>query len=232
MKNIDEKYFHLNNETKINKPEDLLTTDEKILWKGKPKKSSYVLGKSIGLMPIAIIWGLIDISVIIIAFSQGNLPGFAYLFLVAFFALHLMPVWLWLGSMLKASKEMQSIQYIITNKRIVEVRGKHSLYFASEIKLTEIENTDLKISFIDRILKVGDIYISAAKSKTLVLFDIPNSEFIRERLEKLIGDTSKSKTQKDMFYENNHECGHCGSYFDVSKNKCPMCGAPVDKTNK
>ena len=231
MKNIDEKYFHLNNETKINKPEDLLTSGEKILWKGKPKKSAYVLGKSISLMPVAIIWGIIDISVLITVFSLGNMPGFAYIFLIGFFALHLMPVWLWLGSMIKAAKEMHSIQYIITNKRIVEVRGKQSLYFAAEIKLNEIEDVSLKISFIDKILKVGDIYISAKQSKTIVLFDIPNSEFIRERLDKLVCDTG-SKTQKDAFYENNHECGHCGSYFDLSLHKCPMCGAPVTKTEE
>ena len=232
MKNIDEKYFHLNNDTRINKPEDLLTSGEKVLWKGKPKKSSYVLGKSISLMPVAIIWGLIDISILVTVFSRGNMPGFAYLFLLGFFALHLMPVWIWLGSMIKASKEMNSIQYMITNKRIVEVRGNQSLYFNVEIKLTEIENTSLKISIIDRILKVGDIYISASKSKTVVLFDIPNSEFIRERIEKLIHDSNENKTQKDEFYENNHECGHCGSYFDLSKHKCPMCGAPVEKTEK
>ena len=131
--------------------------------------------------------------------------------------------------MLKAAREMNSIQYMITNKRIVEVRGKHSLYFNSEIKLTEIENTSLKVSFIDKILKVGDIYISAEKSKTIVLFDIPNSEFIRERLEKLINDTTETKGKKEAFYENNHECSHCGSYYDSSKTKCPMCGAPTNK---
>ena len=229
MKNIDEKYFHLNNETKINKPEDLLSSGEKVLWKGKPKKSAYVLGKSIKLMPIAIIWGLIDITILITVFSQGELPGFAYLFLLGFFALHLMPVWIWLGSMIKAAREMNSIQYMITNKRIVEVRGKQSLYFNAEIKLTEIENTSLKISFIDRILRVGDIYVSAEKSKTIVLFDIPNSEFIRERLEKLVNDTTEEKSKKEAFYENNHECSHCGSYYDSSKNKCPMCGAPTNR---
>lgn len=229
MKEINEKYFHLNSETKINKPEDLLTSGEKVLWKGKPKKSSYVLGKSLSLMPIAILWGLIDLTIIVGLFSFGNLPSFAYLFLLGFFAIHLMPVWIWLGSMIKAAKEMNSIQYMITNKRIVEVRGKHTLYFNAEIKLTEIETTSLKISFIDRILKVGDIYISAEKSKTVVLFDIPNSEFIRERIESLINDINASKNPKNAFYENNHECDHCGSYYESTKTKCPMCGAPTNK---
>lgn len=229
MKNIDEKYFKFSNDTIIRKPEDLLTEGEKVLWRGKPKKSAYVLGKSIALMPIALIWGLIDITIIISVLSFGSLPGTVYLFLLGFFALHLAPVWLWLGSMIKAAKEMNSIQYMITDKRIVEVRGRKSLYFHAEIKLTEIKETTLKISFIDRILKVGDIYISGDKSKSIVLFDIPNSEFIRERIEKLVHDTKEGDNKKSAFYKNNHECAHCGSYYDSSKHKCPMCGAPANK---
>ena len=228
MKKIDEKYFHLDNETRITKPEDLLGPGEKVLWRGKPKKSAYVLGRSISLMPIAIIWGLIDFTILGVTLSQDNIPGVVYLFLIGFFALHLMPVWIWLGSVIKAAREMNSIQYMITNKRIVEVRGTHSKYFSGEVKLNEIMNTELKISFIDRILRVGDIYISADKAKTVILFDIPNSEFIRERIEQLIHDTNEAN-KKSAFYSNNKECGHCGSYYEASKTKCPMCGAPTNK---
>ena len=228
MKKIDEKYFHLDNETRITKPEDLLGPGEKVLWKGKPKKSAYVLGRSLSLMPIAIIWGLIDFTILGVTLSQNNIPSVVYLFLIGFFALHLMPVWIWLGSVIKAAREMNSIQYMITNKRIVEVRGTHSKYFSGEVKLNEIMNTELKISFIDRILRVGDIYISADKAKTVILFDIPNSEFIRERIEQLIHDTNEAN-KKSSFYANNKECAHCGSYYEANLHKCPMCGAPSHK---
>lgn len=230
MKTIDERYFHMDNENKISKPEDLLTSGEKVLWKGKPKKSAYVLSKSIALMPIAILWAVVDFSIIGGVITVSNMPASVWLFLLGFFALHLAPVWIWLGSVIKAAKEMNSIQYMITNKRIVEVRGRRSVYFNAEIKLSEIQNTELKISFIDRMLKVGDIYISADESKTVVLFDIPNSEFIRERIDKLIHDTAEEKNKKSAFYDNNHECAHCGSYYDANQRKCPMCGAP--KINK
>jgi len=231
MKKIDEKYFHLDSDKRITKPEDLLTSGEKVLWRGKPKKSSYVLGRSLSLMPIAIIWGLIDFSILGAVFAQGDLPGFVFLILIGFFALHLMPVWIWLGSVLKAAREMNSIQYMITNKRIIEIRGRHSKYFNAEIKLNEVQNIELKTSIIDRILRVGDIYISAEKSKTVILFDIPNSEFIRERIEQLIHDTNEEH-KKSAFYENNRECAHCGSYYDASVRKCPMCGAPANKVYK
>ena len=101
MKKIDEKYFHLDNETRITKPEDLLGPGEKVLWKGKPKKSAYVLGRSISLMPIAIIWGLIDFTILGVALSQDNIPSVVYLFLIGFFALHLMPVWIWLSKIIR-----------------------------------------------------------------------------------------------------------------------------------
>ena len=231
MKKIDEKYFHLDSDKRITKPEDLLTSGEKVLWRGKPKKSSYVLGRSLSLMPVAIIWGLIDFSILGSIFAQGDLPGLVFLILIGFFALHLMPVWIWLGSVLKAAREMNSIQYMITNKRIIEIRGRHSKYFNAEIKLNEVQNIELKTSIIDRILRVGDIYISAEKSKTVILFDIPNSEFIRERIDQLIHDTNEEH-KKSAFYENNRECAHCGSYYDASVRKCPMCGAPANKVYK
>ena len=85
-----------------------------------------------------------------------------------------------------------------------------------------------KAAKANKILKVGDIYLSADKAKTVVLFDIPNSEFIRERIEQLIHDTNEA-SKKSSFYANNKECGHCGSYYEANLHKCPMCGAPSHK---
>ncbi len=233
MKNIDENYFNVKEEIKISKPEELLTSGEKILWKGKPKKFSYVMSKSIGMMPIALIWGAIDFSIIFTVASSGGFAGggfFLPIFLIGFFALHLMPVWIWLGSIIKAAKEMNSIQYVITNKRIIEIKGRGNLYVNTEINLTDMLGATLKVSFIDKILKVGDIYINGKKAKHLVLFDIPNSQFICSRIEQLCSNNkSTDNTRKTAFYANNHECSHCGTYFDASKNKCPSCGAPAEK---
>lgn len=232
MKRIDENYFKMTEEKKISSPDELLAPDEKILWKGKPKKFSYVMGKSIGMMPIAIIWGIIDISILVSVFSSGGISnggGFIIVFLIGFFALHLMPVWIWLGSIFKAAREMNSIQYMITNKRVVEMRGRGNIYINAEIYLDDMDGASLKKSFIDRMLRVGDIYITTKDLKTVILFDIPNSDFICSRIEQLCANNVKPKTRKTAFYSNNHECTHCGTYYDAAKNKCPSCGAPTEK---
>ena len=232
MKHIDESYFNVAEDVKYSKPEELLSSGEKILWKGKPKKFSYVMSKSIGMMPIALLWGLIDISIIFTVIAAGAFEGggiFMIAFLIGFFALHLMPVWIWIGSMVKASKEMNSIQYMITNKRIIEFKGKDNLYVSTEINLVDITGATLKTSAIDKMLKVGDIYISSRKSKVLVLFDIPNSQFICSRIQQLYNISETSGIKRTAFYSNNHECSHCGSYYDASKNKCPSCGAPTER---
>ena len=231
MKHIDENFFKMTEENKITSVNDLLLPKEKILWKGKPKKFGYIMSKSIGMMPIALIWGAIDFSIIFTIFStDGFFEGggaFLIFFLIAFFALHLMPVWIWLGSIIKASKEMASVEYIITNRRIVELRGKQRIYIQSEIALTDLQGISLKIGFIDKMLRVGDIYITSKAKKSVVLFDIPNSEFITRKLEELSKMSVTDK--KTTFYSNSHECGHCGTYYDAANNRWPSCGATAEK---
>lgn len=231
MKHIDENFFKMTESNEIKSVEDMLLPNERVLWKGKPKKFSYVISKSIGMMPFALIWGLIDFAIIFSLINQGafkDAPKFLPFFLIGFFALHLMPVWIWLGSIIKAAKEMSSIEYVITTNRIIDIRGKKQPYIASEVNLSSLQKVNLKKGFVDKLLKVGDIYISGTEKKSIVLFDIPNCEFITNKIKELIQipDTN----QKTKFYTNNHECAHCGTYFDIKeRHKCPSCGAPIKK---
>ena len=228
MKRIDENYFKQENGVQLT-VNDLLESHENILWKGKPKKSSYVLGKSLGMMPIAIIWGAIDFTILFTVLGQGGIDAPMVIFLIFFFALHLMPVWIWLGSMLKAAKEMNSIEYIITNKRIIEIKGVKSKYIEANVRLSDLSGASLKVSIIDKILKVGDIYVTGKNNKKVVLFDIPNCEFITNKIAALCADKNNTEGKKEEFYRNNHECSHCGTYFDADAAKCPSCGAPADR---
>jgi hypothetical protein len=139
-----------------------------------------------------------------------------------------MPVWIWLGSIIKAAKEMSNLEYIITTHRIIDIRGKKQPYIASEVKISELQTVNLKKGFSDKLMKVGDIYITGKEKKSIVLFDIPNCEFITNKIKELI--QMPETNQKTEFYDNNYECAHCGSYFDVEKqHKCPSCGAPIKK---
>lgn len=228
MKKINENYFVKDTTIDTTDATNLLDKNEKILWKAKPKKLAYVLSKSIKLMPIAIIWLLIDLSIILNLFFSDifNEIGFMLIFFIGFFALHLMPVWIWIGSMVKASREMQSLEYIITNKRILEIFGQNNKYIKTQLALKDMESTNLKVSSIDKFLKVGDIYISGKNKKNMVLFDITDYEFINSQIAKLCNNSTQVESP---FYTNSFECEHCGTQFSSEKVRCPSCGAPTQK---
>ena len=53
------------------------------------------------------------------------------------------PVWIWLAGLLKAARETKTIEYVITDKRIIEFRGEPK-YLASQIHLKELEDAVLE----------------------------------------------------------------------------------------
>jgi len=223
MKEINEKFFK--QEVKVKTLEEQLEKEEKVLWKSCPKKSSYAINKSIQMMPIAIIWGLIDFGLLFGAIlpSSGEMGGMI-LVIIPFFALHLMPVWIWLGQLIKASKELRGTKYVITNKRILEFKSNLG-YIGTSINIKDLTAVSIKRSAIDKLLLVGDIYLTA-ETGSLVLFDIPKSEFIFSKLREMC-EMKKKKGEQVVFYEDHNECLHCGSFFSTQEIKCPNCGAPV-----
>ena len=227
MKQIDEKYFTPSSDNQNITAEQLLNKNEKILWKGTPRRFAYIMSKTITQTPLALIWLVVDLFFLIIIPNNMFKDITFLMFIIVFFAIHLFPVWMWIYSAVKASKEMNSIQYIITNLRIIEINGISNKYIKSQIKLTSMNNIQLKRSTIDKILKVGDIYISAKNNKTnMVLFDITNCEFIYNQINKLCHDTNNVN---DQFYKKNYECMHCGTYYDKTFKRCPSCGSPQKK---
>lgn len=221
MKKIDESYFVNSNPDKPLKVEDLLEKDEKILWKGTPKRASYILQNSSGLMPFALLWLLIDGGIIFGVFASGQFSdmGGMGLILIPFFALHLMPVWIWIGSIIKSVNKSKRLKYYITNKRIIEVSGKVA-YIKTELKIKDITSSNIKKSVWDKLFKVADIYISGEEG-SIILYDIPNGEFICSKLSGL----ATSNEEQEEFYEQGMECEHCGSYCSKDAKKCPNCGA-------
>lgn len=228
MDNIKDDFFVKDSQNQATTTEQLLDKNEKVLWKARPKKFAYMMSQSIAMAPFAILWLVFDLTAIIALFSvpMNEAPPFIPFVLIGFFAVHLTPVWIWLGQIIKASKDMHTIEYIITNKRVLEIRGKANRYIHSSIKLNEIEDAKLNKNFIDKILKVGDIYVSSKENK-IVLFDVTEAEFVVAKLLQLVHNPEKSK--REEFYENSHECAHCGTYYDSNKSKCPSCGAPIGR---
>lgn len=139
--------------------DNMLMEDESVIWKGKPKKSAFIINSSTKMMPIALIWLLFDGFIIatILSTGIGKLSGMG-LFFIFFFAFHLAPVWIWLFNMLTAAGRWNNTEYAVTDKRII-IRNGLVGYEYQSLYYTEIGNVSLHVGFFDNMLGVGDIYI-------------------------------------------------------------------------
>ena len=108
------------------------------------------------------------------------------IFFVIFFAIHLMPVWIWLSHILTARRRLKNTEYAFTNKRIIIKEG----FFANltNIMYSEISSVNLHIGFLDRMFHVGDIVIYTSSSKTHVLEDLHDPYLLVNRLQQIVVD--------------------------------------------
>ena len=193
---IMSKYEQANkNFEKIN-VNDILVSNESIIWNGKPKKSAYIINKVITMLPIALIWLIFDSTFIISFISLGNFMEMLW-FIIPFFALHLMPVWIWLGNVLTAKKNWENTEYYVTNKRIIIVSGFIGMNYQT-IFYKDINNVHLRIGIIDKLLKVGDIYFDTSENKMQFFLDLENPYALYTKLQKIVFDI-----QTDIEFPNN-----------------------------
>lgn len=226
MKELNDNYFDKNQSVqKEIQFEDLLKKGEKILWKGRPKKFSYALSSSIKFFPFALIWALIDFGFIFAIINSGVTNKFLIMFLIPFFALHLFPVWLFIGMFIKGFKDLKGVKYIITNRRVVVFRN-YNQFELKEIEIENLSQVKLTRGVIDKMLKVGDIEIQSDISEVLKFSDVFDSEFLTKKLNEII--LNKSSIGVDI-YKEHFVCEHCGSYCDINLSKCPNCGASREK---
>ena len=194
---IDERYF-MDNALQKNSIEDVVNSDEKVLWRGKPNANSYILANMFKMLPIALIWLIFDGTFIYFlaqGMASGSVPLSILWFIVPFFLLHLTPVWLWLGKTIKAAREVRNMEYAITDKRIIIRSGMIGIDFKF-INYTEIDSVNVKVGLIDRIFRVGDIYINSSVNSG-VLWDVDDPYKIGNALQKVTIDI-----KSDIHYPN------------------------------
>lgn len=179
----------------------VLIPGEQVLWSGKPKKNAFIINKIVGLMPIALIWLALDGFIIYNAMSAMSRN---MMFMIPFFALHLMPVWLWLSNVLTANRRWKNTMYYVTDRRILIQSG----FIGQELQTVyykEIRNVNLKFGLIDRLLHVGDIhfdlgqyqYQGKTRVNSRVFLDIAEPQALYTRIQKIILDM-----QADMEFPN------------------------------
>ncbi len=194
MAKIDENYFKLDDDMQAKLVEDILEEDENVLLRLKPNKKAYIWSAILTMLPIAIIWATIDVGMFI-GIMSINPPAGVIWGLMAFFALHLIPVWIWLGGIIRAVLQIKNIEYAFTEKRIIVRSGIVGIDFKN-LYYTDIEGVNLKVGALDKLFKVGDIYIQSLKQST-VLKDVTQPYQLLSKLQKITLDI-----KTDIHYPN------------------------------
>lgn len=197
MAKYNEKNFYVDEQMRNNKIEDFLNEDEQILWRAKPKKSAFIWSKILNMLPFALIWLAFDGAFIglMVSFDLfSSMPVGLIIFLVVFFLFHLTPFWIWLSNVITATAQHKNIEYAFTDKRIIIRTG--IIVDIQNIFYMDIQSVNLKVGLIDRMLKVGDIYITT-KLNTIVLWDLENPYMIVNKLQKISSDI-----KTDMYFPN------------------------------
>ena len=196
MGKYNEKNF-ATDEMRINNIDDFIDKDEEILWRGKPKKSAFIWSKILTMLPFALLWVLFDgffIGIMTVNNVFSQIPTFMVIFIIFFLIFHLTPFWIWLSNIITAGIQHKNIEYALTTKRIIIRSG--IVVDIKNIYYMDIQSINLKVGLIDRMLKVGDIYITT-KLEKIVLYDITNPYIITNRIQKITNDI-----KTDMYYPN------------------------------
>lgn len=215
METLNEQFFVDNGKHNTFSVNDILQSGEKVLWQQSPKKRTFALKSCIKFLPIAISWAIIDIFILYTIITTMQDQSFLF-FIIPFFALHLAPVWICIGSAVKGYAQVKYIKYIITNKRIIVIDGKE-MFVSNDIKLKELTSCKVSQNFVGKLSGVCDIIIQSDKN-IIVFNDIKNAKYICKKINEII--TKIGQNSKDTI-----TCEYCGSVFESSKNKCPFCGA-------
>ena len=140
----------------------LIGKNEKILWQGRPDKRCFLLEAVFNpLLPLALIWGLLDASFISLALHQENFPKEMSVFMIGFFALHLMPVWIYLAGVIFSIFRYQNTSFAITDQGVYVSGGLLTQNYERK-PFAEMSHVNLSRGLFDRWIGVGDVVMSNA----------------------------------------------------------------------
>lgn len=160
-----------------------LMPDENLIWKGKPKRAAHILNCIFSKMfPFALLWLCFDVFFISIMASTGDIGGM-FAFIVPFFAIHLMPVWIWLFGVIKSVAKSGYNTYAITDKRIL-IKSDNVLF--NSVYFEDVVNVAANRGFADKLSGVGDIYIEVANVGRESILDIADYREVYDIIQKKV----------------------------------------------
>jgi len=140
----------------------MLGEREQILWYGRPNKKCFLLEAVFNpFLFIAVLWGAIDFAFIggILSSAHKTPENSNFLWImIPFFALHLMPVWIYLAGVFLSFRNYKNTHFIITEKGIYTSGGFFSVCFEHK-SFGEIKDIQFRQGFFDQRLGVGDVVI-------------------------------------------------------------------------
>lgn len=161
------------------------------------------------MLPIAIVWGIIDFGFIRTAFSADN-AGEMNFFMIPFFAFHLMPVWIYLAGAVSSFIRYKNTYFIVTDRAIYVSGGVLSKTFKTK-PFAEMSHIDLHRGIFDQIFGVGDVIATSAQfsgkdgSAAIEISSISNYSEVFNLVKKLQTDIfSDTMYPNDMRPPENH----------------------------
>ena len=132
----------------------MVGSDETILYEGKPDKRCFLFESIFNpLLPIAIIWAVIDLGILGIASGEFNF------ILTPFLLFHMMPVWIYLGGVIFSFRRYQNTYYIVTDHAVYVSSGIFTMNL-QEKTFAELSRVNLHRGIFDQMFNVGDIQIT------------------------------------------------------------------------
>lgn len=183
------------------KMQDILVEGETIIWEEKPDEVCYKWTSVIPMLPFAILWGMFDFGFIYMILKSGQASAMLW-FIIPFFALHLMPVWMVIGQIIKNGLEYPNVVYAITDRRVILRDGFIGIDFKS-FDYSEIDNVNVNVNILEKIRNVGTVSCKV-DSVIYKIISIKEPYKVYKMLQKIMIDVKTDMNYPNALRPNNN----------------------------